>query len=241
MNKKPEKTKALSLLEPKIFDLSVIAQGSADLQDNLDQIQIRLPQIRILHTAQMFEMPTGEKVPSFEGLILDFNRVNSYWPESFDKTGGGTPPGCFSLDGVRPSPYSEHLESDFCASCSKNVFGSSDKGRGKACKGLKRVHVLTEPNQLLPYRLTLPPSNLKAFDGYVSRLVGIGYPWRMVITTFSLKATKNKDGITYAEIVLDAKGQIPKEQIPISKQVADCLMPILRDRDIRPSELDQAA
>jgi hypothetical protein len=235
-----EQNKAVAVLESKMFDLEAIANGSGDLQDNIDQIQIRLPQIRILHTAQMFEMPTGDKVQSFEGLILDFNRINSFWAESFDKSGGGVPPDCFSLDGIRPSVYASHLEAEFCQQCPRNVFGS-DGGRGRACKNLKRVHVITEPNQLLPYRLTLPPSNLKAFDGYISQLVGRGYPWRMVWTSFSLKPTKSKEGITYAEIVMSAAGSISQEQVTIAKRIAEQLMPILRDGDIRSSELDQAA
>lgn len=243
---KAAETKAMVVLEPITFDLSVIAAGSSELSDNLDQIDIRLPQIKIIHQAQMFEMPDGEKVAQFSGIILDFNRINSWWRESFDTTGGGTPPDCFSLDGVRPSPYSNELQADYCQECKQNAFGSEvtkkgESGRGKACKNLKRVHILTEPNQLLPYRLTLPPSNLKAFDSYISALVGRGYPWRMVQTLFKLKPTQNKDGIKYAELVLVAGGAMPAEQVALSKRIADKLMPVLRDKDIRFEEYDGEA
>lgn len=229
---KLEPTKAVAILEPITFDLSVIESGASDLQDNLDQIDIRLPQIKIIHQAQMFEMPSGDKVQSFSGIILDFNRINSFWKESFDRSGGGTPPNCFSLDGVRPSPYAAELQADYCQECKQNTFGS-DGARGKNCKNLKRVHILTEPNQLLPYRMTLPPSNLKAFDSYISALVGRGYPWRMVQTLFGLKPVSNKDGIKYAELSLAAGGVMPAEQVALSKKIADKLMPILRDKDIR--------
>ena len=229
---KKENGKAIAVLEPKVFDLAVIAQGSAEVQENLNQIDIRLPVIKIIHQAQMFEMPDGEKVKTFSGLILDFNKIQSYWPKSFDED-SGVPPACFSLDSIKPSPYAEHLESDFCAGCPKNAFGTALKGRGKACKSIKRIHVILEPGQLLPYRLILPPSNLKAFDTYISNLVSRGYPWRMVETLFSLIAVKNKDGITYAEVDCKAIGTLDREQVAISKKISESLMPILRDRDIQ--------
>lgn len=233
-------TKAMTILEPTTFDLSILAAGTSELSDNLDQIEIRLPQISILHQAQMFQMPDETKVASFEAVILDFNRLNAYWKESFDKSGGQVPPDCFSLDAVRPSPYSPDLQADYCQECKQNAFGS-DGARGKKCQNKKRVHVLIEPKQMLPYRLTLPPSNLKAFDLYVSALVGRGFPWRMVSTLFKLKPAQNKGGIVYSEIVLSAIGQMPPEQVALSKKIADKLMPILRDKDIRAEEYDGEA
>jgi len=232
---KKEETKALAIMDTEVFNLQTIAEGSAEVQDNLDQLNdIRLPQIKIIHQAQMFEMPDGSKVQEFQGLIIDFNKINSYWAESFDQTGGGTPPDCFSLDGVSPSPLGAAVQSEHCADCPKNAFGS-DGGRGKACKNLKRAHIITRTSQLLPYRLTMPPSNLRAFDGYVSNLVAQGLPWRMVYTNFTLRPTKNKDGITYAELVLTPVSLIGKDQVAISKSISANLMRFMRD-EIRQEE-----
>lgn len=225
---KEKDQKALAIINNEIFNLQAIAEGSAEVQENLDQINIHLPQIRIIHQAQLFEMPDGNKLAEFQGVILDFNKINSYWAESFDKSGGGTPPDCFSLDGITPSPLGGSVQSEFCASCPQNSFGS-DGGRGKNCKNLERLHVITQTNQLLPYRITLPPSNLKAFYGYISSLVAKGYPWRMVYTNFALKKVQNKDGIAYAELVLTPVSVIPKDQVAISKEISKRLMPYLRD------------
>jgi hypothetical protein len=240
MAKTEEKGTALTVMSTDIFNLSTIAEGSADVQDNLSQVTIRLPQIKIIHQAQMFEMPDGSKVQGFEGIMIDFNMVNSFWRESFDDTGGGTPPDCFSLDGVFPCPESQEVQSPNCATCPQNKFGSevrkSGLGRGKACKNIKRVHIFTDSHQILPYRLTLPPSNLRAFDGYISNQAAQGNPWRMIWTRFELRPTKNKDGITYAELVLTPVKFIPREQVMISKEISKSLMRYLRD-EVRQEEI----
>ena len=234
-------SKELAVIGPEVFNLTTIQQGSSDVTDNLDQIQIRLPQVKIIHQAQMFEMPDGSKTQSFEGIILDFNKINSYWANSFDETGGGTPPDCFSLDGVRPSMLSADLQANACPDCPKNIFGSErnkkgEPGRGKACKNLKRVHIITNSNQLLPFRLTLPPSNIKALDKYISDLAAMGKRWRQSWTEFKLVPQKNKDGIVYAELVMTHTKDIPWDQAIMAKDIAGKLFPILRD-EVRQEEM----
>ena len=227
--KKVEETKTLAVIDHSVFDLQAISEGSAEIQDNLDQIQIVLPTIKIIHAGQIFELPDSSKADTFEGIILDFNRVNSYWPESFE-SGSGVPPTCFSTDSVRPSPFSAELQSDFCASCRHNKPGSDPKGgRGRACKNKLRLHVILDKGQLLPYRLMLSGANLMPFSKFISSMVAKGYPWRMCWCQFGLKKVKNSDGIEYSEIDIKAISSISPDQVAISKRISESLMPILRD------------
>lgn len=178
-----------------------------NVQSSMDEIEPRLPQIKIIHQGQIFEMPDGTKETQFSGIILDLNRANAYWIESFQESGGGTPPDCSSLDGI-----SADLNADNCPSptgkcglgskpeCPMNQFGSA--GRGKACKNLKRVHVILDGHQL-PLRLTLPPTSIKAIDLYVSLLASKGIPYQLANTEFKLKEAQNKEGIKYSELVLN--------------------------------------
>jgi len=177
-----------------------------DPQKTMDQIEPRLPQIGILHQEQMFKMPDGENVKSFKGVILDLNRANAFWKESFSESGGGTPPDCSSIDGIHadlnmegacPSPTGKcgHGKDP---ECPHNKFGSD--GRGKKCKNLKRVHILID-DQLLPMRLTLPPTSIKSIDLYVSLLMSQKLPMQLIETEFSLKESSNKEGISFSEAV----------------------------------------
>ena len=58
------------------------------------------------------------------------------------KDGETLPPDCWSADGVHPSPKSYAKQSDACASCPKNVAGTSSTGKGKACGSRKRLVVV---------------------------------------------------------------------------------------------------
>jgi len=58
------------------------------------------------------------------------------------KDGDMLPPDCWSADGVHPSPKSYAKQSDACASCPKNVAGTSSTGKGKACGSRKRLVVV---------------------------------------------------------------------------------------------------
>lgn len=58
------------------------------------------------------------------------------------KEGESLPPDCWSADGVHPSPKSFAKQSDACASCPKNVAGTSSTGKGKACGSRKRLVVV---------------------------------------------------------------------------------------------------
>jgi len=206
-----------------------------DLKENMVGIEARLPQIKIIHQAQLFEMPDGKKVPQVVGTILDINRVNAWWEESFEQTGGGSPPDCFSMDGVTPDAFSGKKQAEECPGCVMNQYGS-DGGRGKACKNAKRVHIMQD-GEMLPYRLTVPPSNLKAVDLYVSLLTSKATPYQLVRTEISLKKVQNKDGIAYAEMVFENAGVIDtKEEALRIKKLRDEFMITMRGQAIKATE-----
>lgn len=58
------------------------------------------------------------------------------------KDGDTLPPDCWSADGIHPSPKSFAKQSADCASCPKNVAGTSSTGKGKACGSRKRLVVV---------------------------------------------------------------------------------------------------
>jgi hypothetical protein len=216
--------------------LDVSEMGNVfDLKDNMEGGEARLPQIKIIHQAQLFEMPDGKKVPEIEGTILDLNRLNAWWKESFDQTGGGSPPDCFSMDGVTPDPFSGDKQAKECPGCVQNQYGS-DGGRGKACKNAKRLHIMQD-GEMLPYRLTIPPSNLKAVDLYVSLLTSKAIPYQLVRTKIKLKKVQNKDGIAYAEMVFENVSMVDTKEAAFRiKKLRDEFMTVMRGQPIKVDE-----
>lgn len=77
------------------------------------------------------------------------------------KDGDSLPPDCWSADGVHPSPKSFAKQSDACASCPKNVAGTSSTGRGKACGSRKRlVVVFAHDPEMRLFSVDLPSTAL---------------------------------------------------------------------------------
>lgn len=181
-----------------------------DLADNMDGVEARLPQISIVHQGQMFKFSDSDrKVSEIVGIILDTNRSNAWWAEPY--TGENTPPSCLSLDGIKPMPDSELRQADSCLECPMNQFGSEidekgNQGAGKACKNMRRIHILLE-GSMIPYRLTLPPSGLKAWDQFATALTGRALPYQAMTVKITLREAKNKGGIIYSEPVFAVEGE----------------------------------
>ncbi len=166
-------------------------------------VDVRFPIIEIIHPAQQFKMPEGIMAPIFTGVILDIYKANAYWKESFDETGGGSPPDCFSMDSVTPDMSATDRQADRCHGCPWNEFGS-DGGRGKACKNMQRMHVMIEGN-FLPHAITIPPSSIGSVSQGISNFsINKGIPYQLMQFTFTLKEASNKEGIKYSQVECSA-------------------------------------
>lgn len=201
-----------------------------------DGIELRLGQIKVAHQNQVYELPGGDMAKEFDGMILDIVNVNAWWEKSFDESGGNEPPQCFSMDGIEPSPMSEKIQSEQCAGCSRNKFGSDGK-RGKACKNMKRVHIMFE-GELFPKRLTVPPTSLEPINVYASALQDKGIPYNGVITEFGLKESKNKEGIMYSQVTLTRKGfaATSQEEYTKIKALRERFLGAMREQKIEGEE-----
>lgn len=109
--------------------------------------------------------------------------------------GGKRHPDCWSLDALRPETAAFPSQCARCAICAKNQYGS--KGRGKACKNLRRL-LLKLDAHLLPYILTIPRTSLKEIARHLTVLTNVQIPASAAVTQFTLSAAKNEEGIAYA-------------------------------------------
>lgn len=206
-----------------------------DVSQNTEGITPRLPQIKIIHRGQLYEMPDDTKVPSFEGIILDQHPANAWWEKDISESGGNAIPDCFSLDAITPEPNSEKLQSQKCADCPQNQFGSDKKtGKGKACKNMKRLHILMEGSSL-PRRLTVPPTSIKSFESYLTNLIDRGLPYACCVSTFSL-AKKVSESFEFAEIKLNLDRVLNKEELIYVAKLIKQYKEEARHQEIRADE-----
>jgi hypothetical protein len=138
----------------------------------------------------------GELSPVKEltGVIVLYRPARAYWAQSLEESGGGSPPDCSAADGKR----GEGQPGGVCADCPLNVFGSSEKGRGKACKEMRLLFIV-RPESLLPLVVPLPPTSIKPFKQYLQRLTSAALPYPRVQTKITLTKEKNADNIEFAQ------------------------------------------
>lgn len=88
-------------------------------------------------------------------IVVGSVHENQYYTEAFNPN-VPTVPACYAFsdpeadnpeDGMAPHPEAETKQGDdngLCANCWANAMGSADVGRGKACKNIRRLAVVTE-------------------------------------------------------------------------------------------------
>ena len=171
-----------------------------------------------------FDIITGDEdsdtsVPTFSGVIVYNHNCNAYFDEDSE---GNTPPVCSSLDGIT-GVDSECGECFACKTCPRNVFGSAKNGRGKACKNMHRLYIMTEGSPI-PLMLALPPTSLKAFQNYrLSTLAAKRLKPSEVVTEFSLTSQVSKTGQKYSVVKFKLLGKLAENEAAIAKYFSDQL------------------
>jgi hypothetical protein len=127
---------------------------------------------KIKLAAGKMTLPNGEvHSDPVELVIVDFVAKNAFYEDNFDPN-NIQPPACFAIGTnpakLVPSPNAPLPQAATCNECPMNQFGS--KGKGKACKNERSVAVLppgAEADAPL-WQLSVSPTAVKGFDGYVS-------------------------------------------------------------------------
>lgn len=167
-------------------------------------------------------------------IILDVVRENAYYEGEYDAD-EVKPPRCFAIARVEKPGDDEQMappadlktkESERCASCWANEFGSAERGKGKACKNRLRLAVLpagdVEPEVLVrqdPALLRVPPTSIKHFSKYAKQLSGaMKKPPFAVVTELEL----HDDDSAMFRFSFDFKGALGAQQgaVVVAKRAA---------------------
>lgn len=180
-----------------------------DLNNNMEGIQARLPQITINHKECQFNIPTssgGEITQELNGIVLHHQKVNVYFISAQDKQ-----PTCSSLDAKIPEEGQGRVkQAQHCISCQKNQFGSGKDGSGKACKNMIRLHVKLE-NSIIPLRLSVPPTSIAEYEQFVTMLARESIPVLTIKTKITLEK-KEKGSIIWSVLKFKNQERLTVEQ-----------------------------
>ena len=128
-----------------------------------------------------FHVVSQDKIETLDETSLDVIIVGAnsglakqYYEGEFSPDRESYTPDCYSLDGVTPSVESASLQSDVCALCPQNSWGSRVTPQGhkvKACSDIKRLAIIfaDKPYEEI-YLLQVTPSSLKSLNAYQKTL-----------------------------------------------------------------------
>ena len=129
--------------------------------------------------------------PELEVVIVRAAPVISkvYYQEGFVE-GSSAPPDCWSVNGLVPDAAAPKKQSNTCAGCPQNAWGSriSDAGKaGKACSDNKRLAIVPADdirNESLggPMMLRVPPASLQDMAQFGKMMEAKGFPYYSFVT-----------------------------------------------------------
>lgn len=252
-------TNALQVLNPsaKLTELELLIMGEIETEDNsFDMIPTK---VKIGSGGiNQFVTSADETLKDFTGVVAVSQKARAYWPASDNKD---MPPICTSADGVRGNFQVDLSDEQMftrikqkvvhpgvkaidngqqpqatyaCATCPLAQWNSSEKGKGQACKSMRRLVVLID-GWTAPALLTLPPTSVKVWDTFASALQNKKSAYFAVKTAFSLEKLKSAGGDTYSVIKAVAAGALDKAQLEavllIRKEAADFVRNMAVERD----------
>ena len=189
--------------EVSLANLDEVLQ--AEVQTALENIDPRPPRIKISREAQAFLLPDGSTEKTLTGVIVYHHKARGYW-----EVEGQQLPTCSSMDGITGTD--ENGEQRACATCPFNAWGSGKDGRGKACKEMRWIYVLQE-GEIIPSRISLPPTSLGQFDAFVTALAQRKIAPIMKVVRIGLEKTE-RHGFTYSVLSQpEVLGDVEREKI----------------------------
>jgi hypothetical protein len=153
------------------------------------------------------------------GVQPEHGMAKTFYEGAYEP-GDSSPPDCSSFDGVRPDSWITSPQSETCASCPQNKWGSAKSmsgGKAKACRDSKRLMVVNAKNieKGTVFTLNVTVASLKNLSNYGKDLAKKGIPLEAVITTISID-----EDADWAMLHFDAAGVLNEAQGTVAIQRA---------------------
>lgn len=191
----------------EVDEQQILQMLQGEVQTALENIDPRLPVIKINKDLKAFIMPDGTTTAKkVTGIILFHHKARGYWEEE-----GLDRPTCSSMDGHTGANADGNTRT--CRDCPMNDFGSDERGVGKACKEMRWIYFLQE-GEVIPSRISLPPTSLRAFDTFITALAQKRIAPVQKVVTLALTGAES-GGFSYAVLTQpEVVGDVPLQSIP---------------------------
>lgn len=173
-----------------------MAQPTAEA-DSLASASMSVPRISLRGRTFRF-IEGGEEREKFNdninvvilGVEPEAGRFVKTFYDGVYNSGDSSPPTCASSNGVQPDPWVTAAQSQHCATCPKNQFGSATSRTGKkskACRDSKRIWVV-KPEDIdgTVYGIGVPVTSLKSLSEFGVAVKNAGVPLSSVIVQIGM-------------------------------------------------------
>jgi hypothetical protein len=199
-------------------------QGEVDRQESDESAYDAQPlKIEVAHQVQLFKMPDGSSNGDIEIIIAGSVKTRGMWGQ--EDAAGNSPRHCSSLGGKVGQPTEDgpaELRDKpvaVCAGCRFNEFGSGKEGRGKACKEMRKL-LTFHPSYKQGLILTVPPSSIRAYDGYYQSCVSSGVPIAGYWTKVVLEE-QSRGSVQWSTLNFSRSNPIDAELFGAMKEIRD--------------------
>jgi hypothetical protein len=175
---------------------------------------------RVVNGEQIGKAIRGE----FNAIIVDaLPKVSrTFYAGKYDPDAKPTLPDCWSNLGDKPEAAAGNPQATNCVSCPKNVVGSGENGKGRACRFQRRIALLLEGDDSGDvYQFNVPAKslfgkgngNVHPFESYVKFLIANGESPDTVVTNiaYNLDAETMELQFTPMRGITDAEYELAKE------------------------------
>jgi hypothetical protein len=162
----------------------------------------------------------GAAVPNnqIDAIILDWTPENAFYEGSYDAKNPVSPV-CFALEDegeMVPHPQSMKPQHSDCGTCPHNAWGSAvgtDGGPrpGKRCKNARRLMLVSAENLSDGpiVGLRVPPTSLKAFDGYIK---SVSHAMRRPCFGVKTRIRLERDGASF-NVLFESLGAVDNREV----------------------------
>jgi hypothetical protein len=159
-------------------------------------------------------------------VVLGDMHENLYYNQPFDAD-NPISPACFAFseEGKDMAPHADSAEpqSEKCATCKWNQFGSADNGKGKKCRNIRRIAIIPadQLSDIAGAELAfakIPPTSVANFSAHTKRVADAAHrPLWAAVTTISCAPHLKKQvevSFAYVENITDgAQLQAIKDKV----------------------------
>lgn len=173
-----------------------MAQPTAEA-DSLASSSMSVPRVSLRGRTFRF-IEGGEEREKFNdnidivilGVEPEAGRFIKTYYDGVYNSGDSSPPTCASSNGLQPDPWVTAAQSQHCATCPKNQFGSATSRTGKkskACRDSKRIWIV-KPDAIdeTVYGLNVPVTSLKSLSEFGVAVKESGAPLSSVIVRIGM-------------------------------------------------------